>query len=80
MKILKKNSKEILSEAKSNIAEFGTGKDIYERFVKPSVVSSKEIACPWKQYPQFIKTLKTKKTYIATPLNVKVIKKYKRQF
>ena len=47
MKILKKNSKEILSEAKSNIAEFGTGKDIYERFVKPSVVSSKEIACLW---------------------------------
>ncbi len=39
--------KEILSEAKSNIAEFGTGKDIYERFVKPSVVSSKEIACLW---------------------------------
>lgn len=39
--------KEILSNAKSNIAEFGTGKDIYERFVKPSVVTSKQIACLW---------------------------------
>ena len=37
----------ILQNAKSNIHEFGTGKDIYERFVKPSVVSSKEIACLW---------------------------------
>ncbi len=39
--------KQILSEAKSNISEFGTGKDIYEKFVKPSVVSAKEIACLW---------------------------------
>ena len=39
--------KEILSNAKSNIAEFGTGKDIYERFVKPSVVTAKQIACLW---------------------------------
>ena len=37
----------ILSRAKSNIEEFGTGKDIYERFVKPSVVTSKQIACLW---------------------------------
>lgn len=38
---------EILSQAKSNIPEFGTGKDIFERFVKPSVVSAREIACLW---------------------------------
>ena len=38
---------EILSNAKSNIAEFGTGKDIYEKFVKPSVVTLKQIACLW---------------------------------
>jgi alpha-amylase/alpha-mannosidase (GH57 family) len=38
---------EILSQAKSNIAEFGTGKDIYERFVKPSVVTQKQLACLW---------------------------------
>ena len=37
----------VLSRAKSNIEEFGTGKDIYERFVKPSVVTSKQIACLW---------------------------------
>ena len=42
-----KHFKEILSNAKSNIAEFGTGKDIYERFVKPSVVTAKQIACLW---------------------------------
>ena len=39
--------KDILSQAKSNIAEFGTGKDIYERFVKPSVITAKQIACLW---------------------------------
>jgi len=38
---------QILSEAKSNIQEFGTGKDIFERFVKPSVVTSRQIACLW---------------------------------
>lgn len=34
---------EILDKAKSNIKEFGTGKDIYEKFVKPSVVTIKQI-------------------------------------
>ena len=38
---------EILSDAKSNIKEFGTGKDIYEKFVKPSVVTIKQIVCLW---------------------------------
>ncbi len=38
---------DILYDAKSNIKEFGTGKDIYENFVKPSVVTSKQIACLW---------------------------------
>ena len=38
---------EILSEAKSNITEFGSGKDIYERFVKPSVITPKQLACLW---------------------------------
>ena len=38
---------EILSEAKSNIPEFGSGKDIYERFVKPSVVTAKQIVSLW---------------------------------
>ena len=38
---------EILSQAKSNFAEFGTGKDIYERFVKPSIVTTKQIVSLW---------------------------------
>ncbi len=38
---------EILKEAKSNIPEFGTGKDVYEKFVKPSIVTPKQIVCLW---------------------------------
>ena len=38
---------EILAEAKSNLPEFGSGKDVYERFVKPSVVTPKQIVSLW---------------------------------
>ena len=38
---------EILSNAQSNFKEYGNGKDIYERFVKPSVVTTKQIASLW---------------------------------
>lgn len=38
---------EILSQEKSNIPEFGTGKDIFERFVKPSIITVKQIATLW---------------------------------
>jgi len=44
---LEQNFLNILENAKSNIQEFGTGKDIYERFVKPSIVTAKQIACLW---------------------------------
>jgi len=37
----------ILDEAKSNLKEHGTGKDIYEKWVKPSVVSLREVAALW---------------------------------
>ena len=37
----------ILDEAKSNLKEHGTGKTIYEKWVKPSVVSLKEVAALW---------------------------------
>lgn len=37
----------ILSNAKSNMPEHGTGKDIFERFVKPSIVTTKQIASLW---------------------------------
>lgn len=37
----------ILANAQSNIKEFGTGADIYRKFVKPSVVSIKQIVSLW---------------------------------
>src|SRR5574344_453462 len=46
-KDFEKSFLEILSEAKSNLPEFGSGKDIFERFVKPSVVTVKQIASLW---------------------------------
>lgn len=46
-KDLEKHFLELLSEAKSNFTEFGTGKDIFERFVKPSIVTLKQIASLW---------------------------------
>ncbi len=46
-KDLEKHFLEILSEAKSNFNEFGTGKDIFEKFVKPSVVTTKQIGSLW---------------------------------
>ncbi len=44
---LEENFLNILAEAKSNIPEQGNGREIYERYVKPSVVTSKQIACLW---------------------------------
>lgn len=46
-KDLEKHFLELLSEAKSNFSEFGTGKDIFEKFVKPSIVTIKQIASLW---------------------------------
>ena len=46
-KNLEENFLKILSEAQSNIKEYGTGKDIYENFVKPSVVTQKQVASLW---------------------------------
>ncbi|MBR1907955.1 DUF3536 domain-containing protein [bacterium] len=37
----------LLENAQSNIKEYGSGRDIYEKFVKPSVVSIKQIASLW---------------------------------
>ncbi len=39
--------KKILAKAQSNIRGFGTGKDVYEKFVKPASVSIKQIAALW---------------------------------
>lgn len=38
---------EILSEAKSNLSEHGNGRDIYEKYVRPSVITLKQIASLW---------------------------------
>lgn len=38
---------QILSEACSNIKKFGSGKDIYMKFVKPSIVSVKQVVSHW---------------------------------
>ena len=46
-KNLEENFLNILAEAKSNIPEHGTGKNIFEKFVKPSVVTTKQIASLW---------------------------------
>lgn len=46
-KDIEKHFLEILAEAKSNFQEFGTGKDIFERFVKPSIVTTKQIGSLW---------------------------------
>lgn len=46
-KDLEKRFIELLSEAKSNFPEFGTGKDIFEKFVKPSIVTAKQVASLW---------------------------------
>lgn len=46
-KDLEKHFLDLLSEAKSNFSEFGTGRDIFEKFVKPSIVTTKQIASLW---------------------------------
>lgn len=46
-KDIEKKFLEILDEAKSNIPEQGSGRDIFERYVRPSVVTAKQIASLW---------------------------------
>lgn len=46
-KDIEKHFLDLLAEAKSNFNEFGTGKDIFEKFVKPSIVTTKQIASLW---------------------------------
>lgn len=46
-KDIEKRFLELLDGAKSNFHEFGTGKDIFERFVKPSIITTKQIASLW---------------------------------
>lgn len=38
---------DILQEAKSNIPGYGSGKDIWQNFVKPCIIDFRQIACLW---------------------------------
>ena len=68
---------EILSEAKSNITEYGTGRDIFNNFVKPSIVTTKQVASLWA-ISSLYQDLKTKKMSIATQLQEMTTRKYKK--
>lgn len=46
-KDLETNYLDILSRAKSNYTELGNGKEIYEKYVKPSVVTPKQMVSLW---------------------------------
>lgn len=41
------NYLEILSRAQSNYKEMGNGRDIYERYVRPSIITEKQIVSLW---------------------------------
>lgn len=46
-KEIEKRFLEILAQARSNFEEFGTGKDIFEKFVKPCIITTKQVASLW---------------------------------
>ena len=68
---------EILSEAKSNIKEFGTGKDIYLKFVKPSIISTKQAVSHWAISSLF-EEYKMKRKYTAITSSLLIIEKPKK--
>ena len=70
----------ILANAQSNIKEFGTGADIYRKFVKPSVVTIKQIVSLWaisSLYDEEIEDETTFYCYDIKRLNYKVVSKGK---
>ena len=46
-KNIEENFLNILDKAQSNIKELGTGKNVYELYVKPSIITMKQIATLW---------------------------------
>lgn len=56
----------ILNKAKSNIAGFGTGKDVYEKFVKTSVVSIDKIVAQWVFSSKFLPEKELEEIYCYT--------------
>ena len=67
----------ILNKAKSNIPEFGTGKNIWEKFVKPSVVTIEQITAQWAISSLFLSEDKLKEIYCygVKVNNIKTVKK-----
>jgi alpha-amylase/alpha-mannosidase (GH57 family) len=68
---------EILKNAKSNISEYGNGKDIWNRFVKPSIMNYKNIVTLWavnslySNYPDEIQLY----SYNIKKINTKIVTK-----
>lgn len=74
---LEKKFLSILNKAKSNIEGHGTGKNVYERFVKPSVVTVEKIAAQWAFSSKFLnpEDLDEIYCYKVKKINTKTVKK-----
>ena len=67
----------ILNKAKSNIEGFGTGKDVFEKFVKPSVVTIERLTAQWAFSSKFLnpEDLDEIYCYKVKKINTKTVKK-----
>ena len=74
---IEKKFASILNRAKSNIEGFGTGKNVYENFVKPSVVTIEKIAAQWAFSSKFLtpEDLDEIYCYKVKKINTKTVKK-----
>ena len=67
----------ILNKAKSNIEGYGTGKNVYEKFVKPSVVTIDKITAQWAFSSKFLNSEELDEIYCykVKKINTKTVKK-----
>ena len=67
----------ILNKAKSNIENYGTGKNVFEKFVKPSVVTIECIGAQWAFASKFLtpEDLDEIYCYCVKKINAKTVKK-----
>lgn len=67
----------ILNKAKSNIEDFGTGKNIWQKFVKPSVVTLEQITSQWAISSLFLPDDEQNEIYCykVKKINIKNVKK-----
>lgn len=54
---------QILEKAQSNITQYGNGRDVYNKFVKPAVVSRKQIVTQWALKSLYKETEKKEQIY-----------------